>query len=84
MTISEEEISLYFSARRKELAGLILLLVFLPVGGEIKALNGKIIKMEENLFRLDVDDDTLEDISHEWINTNVDAREELFSSDSKL
>ncbi len=78
MEFSEEELDLFFSARRMEIAGLILMLMFLPIGGQFKALNGKIIKTGVDTFRLDVDSETLEDISHEWVDDNVDIRHELF------
>lgn len=78
---SEEELNLFFGARRLEAAGLILMLMYLPVGGQFKALNGKIIKTGEDTFRLDIDEETLEDLSQEWIEENVDIRHELFSDE---
>lgn len=79
--ISEEELNRFFGARRLEVAGLILMLMYLPLGGQFKALNGKIIKTGEYTFRLDVDAETLEDISQEWVEENVDVRHELFSDE---
>lgn len=78
---SIEELDQFFAARRLEAAGLILMLMFLPVGGQFKALNGKIVKTGEDTFRLDVDKETLYDISQEWVETNVDIRHELFSDE---
>lgn len=77
--VTIEDLSLHFDAKRKEAAGLMLMLMLLPVGGQFKAINGKIIKTGEDTFQLVVDDETIRDLTEEWVEHNVDIRHELFS-----
>lgn len=66
----------YFDVNRKELSGIMLLLLYMKPGDYIKTEFGLIRKIEANDFRIEVTTETMiENLLEEWSGTNT---EELY------
>lgn len=69
----------YFSINKKEAAGFMLMLLHLKPGEGFRSIVGKVERLENGDFRIDVDDETVKNLISLWTKENKDLTKDLFN-----
>lgn len=78
MKVTLDELVSKFQIKKHEAGMFFLMLTLLPPGGSFESINGRIEKVDEETFKIKIDEKVFDNLSNDFIEESVSGYEEMF------